>query len=151
MGRGEGMLDGGRGEGQGGDFGQGWGEGCWDRGGGVKRYFGQGIRTLDREAGIGQGRGREVRGRKKHHAPTSFWAASKRPLTEQHMSGFGGKSGRRGGSESKKKSFSPQIPPQAHAPQPPPELRQHPHTPNPHALTIFAGMLEKGNTQQPQV
>ena len=65
--------------------------------------------------------------------------------------GFGGKSGRRGGSERKKKQFPHQIPPQALFPQPPPELRQHLHTPNPHALTIFAGMLEKGCIQQSQV
>ena len=52
------------------------------------------------------------------------------------MSGFGGKSGRRGGSERKKKPFSPQIPPQALFPQPPPSSNST-HTPQTHTHTPY--------------
>ena len=59
------------------------------------------------------------------------------------MSGFGGKSGRRGGSERKKKAvFTPNLAPGA-VPTTAPELRQHAHTSNPHAHTTFTRMLAK--------
>jgi hypothetical protein len=66
LGRGEGMLDGGRGEGQGGDFGQGWGEGCWDRGGGEEIFW-----TRDKDVGQGGGHwtGERARSSRKEKAP----------------------------------------------------------------------------------
>ena len=51
----------------------------------------------------------------------------------------------------KRSSFLTKHRPRHCSHNPPPELRQHPHTPNPHALTIFTGMLEKGYIQQSRV
>ena len=64
------------------------------------------------------------------------------------MSGFGGKSGRRGGSERKQKQFPPQIPPQALFPQPPPSSDST-HTPQTHTHTPYLPECpRKGSTQQ---
>ena len=65
--------------------------------------------------------------------------------------GFGGKRGRRGGSERKKKQFPHQIPPQALFPQPPPSSDST-HTPQTHPhLPHLPECSRKGSTQQSQV
>ena len=67
------------------------------------------------------------------------------------MAGFGGKSGRRGGSERKKKHIPPHIPPQALFPQPPPSSDST-HTPQTHPhLPHLPECSRKGSTQQSQV
>ena len=65
-----------------------------------------------------------------------------------HMSGLGGKSGRRGGSERKKKHIPPHISPQALFPQPPPSSDST-HTPQTHPhLPHLPECSRKGSTQQ---
>jgi len=65
-----------------------------------------------------------------------------------HMSGLGGKSGRREGSERKKKHIPPHMPPQALFPQPPPSSDST-HTPQTHPhLPHLPGCSRKGSTQR---
>ena len=94
-----------------------------------------------------------VQSSKGRKAPRTFFFVDgiEEPPTELHMSGLGGKSGRRGGSERKKKHIPPHIPPQALFPQPPPSSDST-HTPQTHPhLPHLPECSRKGSTQQSQV
>jgi hypothetical protein len=62
---------------------------------------------------------------------TVFFVLGGIGLCSLHVSGLGGKSGRRGGSKRKKKHISPHMPPQALFPQHPP-ISDSTHTPQTH-------------------
>ena len=94
-----------------------------------------------------------VQSSKGRKAPRTFFFVDgiEEASTELHMPGLGGKNGRRGGSERKKKHIPHHIPPQALFPQPPPSSDST-HTPQTHPhLPHLPECSRKGSTQQSQV
>ena len=85
-----------------------------------------------------------VQSSKGEKAPRTFFFVDgiEEPPTELHMSGLGGKGGRRGGSERKKKQFPHQTPPQALFPQPPPSSDST-HTPQTHTHSPYLPACSK--------
>ena len=86
---------------------------------------------------------------------TVFFVLGGIGLCSLHVSGLGGKSGRRGGSKRKKKHISPHMPPQALFPQHPPSSdsthtpQTHPHLPHlPECSRKGRECSRKGSTQQ---